>query len=600
MTPPTVTNDAAPEVRGLYKRWPAPLPILDDAGEIEKLARTLKVAPLVAQLLHQRGLTDADQARRFFDPKLTDLHDPRQLPGCERAADRLVNAVRSRESIVIYGDYDVDGVTATTILYHVLKTADPDANVRCYVPHRIDEGYGINAESLETLAEEGAALIVSVDCGITAVEPAKIAAELGLDLIITDHHEIGETLPDCYALVHPRLPGEDGKYYPFCELCGAGVAYKLAWQIARAWCGSDRVTTELRTALVNVLPFAALGTIADVVPLVDENRTIARYGLQRVKQTPNVGLNALIDASRLRDEKIDAYHVGFVLGPRLNACGRMGHAREAVRLLTDATPDEAAEIAEFLNAENDRRRATERKIVESAKEQVTTCGYDSNDVRAIVLADADWHQGVVGIVCSRLVETFGRPCVLMNITDGQAHGSARSIDGFNIYDAFCACREHLTTFGGHAMAAGLRLPTENLDAFRNALVAYTNEQLSVEDLTPVLRIDADTTVGDLTQGVVEQINRLAPFGRSNPTPIVRINNVQLDQSARVMGAGGKHINFTVREGRASLRCIGWSMGDLCPRLPAGVHVDLVGEPNLNHFNGRTSVQLTLKDLRIRG
>lgn len=583
--------------RGHRYRWLEPVECPQAAG----LAKALKVDELTARLLYQRGITDAYLGKAFLEPTLADLHDPATLPGCARAAERLVEAVRKKQTVVIYGDYDVDGVTATAILYHILKTADPEAIVQRYVPHRIDEGYGINAESIDTLADNGANLIVSVDCGITAVEPAKRAKARGVDLVITDHHEPGDELPEAHTLVHPMLEGEDGAAgYPWTGLCGAGVAYKIAWQFARTWCGSDRVSESFRVALVDLLAFAALGTIADVVPLRDENRTITMFGLNRVKHTPFVGLNALIDSARLRDENIDSYHVGFVLGPRLNAVGRLGHAREAIKLFTDPTPSEAQHIAQDLHVINEERQSATRDITEAAERMVVEAGYDQPDVRAIVLAHEDWHPGVVGIVCSRLVEKFGRPTILLNLSDdGMAQGSARSIDAFNIHAALTACGEHLERFGGHAMAAGMKLAGKDVGAFRDAFVKYAGEHLKVEDLVPTLRADASLALSDLTKRTVEQLGKLAPFGRDNPKPLVLVEGLTLRQPARTMGAQARHLSLTVQQGDVSMRCVGWSLGELAPQLPAGVGVDLVGEPTLNHYQGRTTVELVIKDLRWR-
>lgn len=578
-------------LRGHYKRWR----LADPVAGGESLAAALRVDALVGQLLAQRGIHDADVARRFIHPTLKDLHDPVKLPGAVKAAHRIAQALRADQTIVIYGDYDVDGITAASILYHMLRTAKPDAKIMRYVPHRIDEGYGLSADALASLIDNGANLIISVDCGITAVEPAAVAKQRGVDLIITDHHEMGAALPDAFALVHPRLEADEP--YPFAELCGAGVAYKLAWQIARVWTNTERVPAVFSKLLVDLLPLAALGTIADVVPLVDENRTIAHCGLRHIKDTPFLGLNALIDAARLRGEAIDSYHVGFVLGPRLNACGRMGHAREAVKLLTDAPPDEAKQIAEMLNGENDRRRATEREIFEQARAMVTESGYDRDDVRAIVLADARWHKGVVGIVCSRLVEAFGRPTVLMNIADGEAAGSARSIDGFNIHEAFTACADHLRGYGGHAMAAGLQMDPDHVGAFRDAMIEYAAAHLKVEDLTPMLVIDAVVELASLSVDAVKQIQKLAPFGRCNPHPMLLFRDVTLHQPARTMGQQARHLSLIAHQNGAAMRCVGWNMGSLAPKLPAGMTLDLVAEPTLNHFNGRTTVELILKDLR---
>jgi len=347
--------------------------------------------------------------------------------------------------------------------------------------------------------------------------------------------------------VHPRLPegphNPDGLAYPFGEICGAGVAYKLAWQFARTWCGSDRVTGVFKKLLVDLLSFAGLGTIADVVPLVDENRTIASFGLRRIKQTPFAGLNALVDAARLRDENIDAYHVGFVLGPRLNACGRMGHAREAVRLLTEAQGEEAKQLAEHLAAMNKQRQSTERTILNQAMQLAEESGQLDDEHRAIVLAHEDWHPGVVGIVCSRLVDRFCRPTVLMQNFDGVCKGSARSIDGYSIHAGIGTCREMLTTFGGHDMAAGLSFDATRLDEFRERVLQHANANIDVAQLTPAITIDCDAALHDLDPREVGRLESLAPFGRTNPRPSVRITGLTIAQPPRVLGAHGKHLEL---------------------------------------------------------
>ena len=555
------------------------------AGEAETAAAPLPGpagvgggTPLLERLLAGRGVTEAGAVERFLSPKLRHLADPRELPGCADAAEVLVAAGRAGRPIVVYGDYDVDGVTAAAILWHTLRGLG--FHVGTYVPHRIDEGYGLNADALRAFADEARAagteppLVVTVDCGITAVDEAALARELGLGLIITDHHQFGDTLPEADAVVHPGLGtwgvGDLGTLekpshahgnasvdpspqVPTClsphpDPCGAGVALKLAWQAARVYHGSDRLPDPLRTLMVDLLALAALGTVADVVPLVGENRVITAFGLSRIKATPFVGLNALIDASRLRDDTIDAYKVGFVLGPKLNACGRMGHAREAVKLLTDATAAEAAELSKFLTGENDRRRATERAILDRAQAMVIERGDDAPDRRAIVLAHADWHPGVVGIVASRLVERFHRPTVLLAVDEATntAKGSARSVDAVDLHAALTACGTHLMKFGGHAMAAGLTLDIACLDAFRDALVEHVNQQLAPEDLAAVVQVDAELNLPDCCLPVFRQVQRLEPFGRDNPRPRLLLRSVTLARPAQRMGAHGKHLSLQLR------------------------------------------------------
>lgn len=589
--------------------------------------------PLVARLLAARGVVGDDAIDRFLKPRLTDLHDPADLPGAVPAAQRLRQAVEERQPIVIYGDYDVDGVTASAILYHTLTLAGAD--VRTYVPHRLDEGYGLNAEAIRQISSFGprvsdvqdsqpddasharnpnseirnrSPLIVSVDCGITATGPARVARELGVDLIITDHHSFDPgDLPEAHTLVHPGLGGS-GSAYPNPDLCGAGVAYKLAWQFALTYCGcvdpdgraKGKLPGTYRALLLDLLALAALGTVADVVPLVGENRVITAFGLSRIKQTGIAGLNALLTASKLDDEKIDSYHVGFVLGPRLNACGRMGHAQEAVELLTVAQGERAAELAEQLHFTNEDRRATEKRIVDAAIEQVKANGFAGDDCRAIVVAGEGWHPGVVGIVASRLVDRYHRPAVVLG-TDpatGEAKGSARSVDGVSIHAALSACTQHLTKFGGHAMAAGLTLDSANVDAFRADLVAEVNRMLGVDELCASVRIDAAVELADCNAVLFDQLQRLAPFGRGNPKPRLLAERLTLARPAQRMGAAGKHLSLQLRRGDASIRAVAWNQGERAADLPAGVAVDVVFQPSINTWQGRRSAELHLLDLRV--
>lgn len=593
-------------------RWRQPREQVDPTLARD-LARALGVPELIGQLLVLRGVRTAEQARRMLYPKLTDLYDPVLIPGLEEAVDRLLAAVAAQRPIVIYGDYDVDGVAGTAILWHMLKAAG--GRIFTYIPHRIEEGYGLNVEAIRRIAygrlsngyngqpveqaflPEEKPLVVSVDCGISAFEPARAARELGLELIVTDHHEPGRQLPEAQVLVHPRLPGSR---YPFGELCGAGVAFKMAWHMARRYSRSERVPEDLRGLLLDLVSLAALGTVADVAPLVDENRIITVYGLGQIKRTRFAGLNALIDAARLRDERIDAYHVGFILGPRLNACGRMGHAREALRLLTEAQGQEARALAELLGRQNEDRRATEQAILQEAREMVRAYGYDRPECRAIVLGKEGWHVGVVGIVASQLVEEFHRPVVLLGIDpDGQAHGSARSVDGLSIHEAFCACAEYLTSFGGHRMAAGLRLPAERIEIFRQALVEFVNARLRPEDLRGLVEIDLECSLEQMTSEVFRAIQRLGPFGAGHPAPCLCLREVELARDAQRVGASGQHLRLWLRQGRYGACAVWFDAGELAEHLPAGTRVDVLFEPVLSTWQGLERGEYHIVDLRLR-
>ncbi len=583
------------QITGKLKRWrfregSGP----NDNDRICDLTRQLDVHPLVAMLLQQRGIHNPQAARRFLEPRLSDLHDPTLMPGVEQAAGRLDQAVRKGQSIVIYGDYDVDGVTASAILWHVLRLAG--GRVEVFTPHRIDDGYGLNSSAVAELAACHD-LIVTVDCGVTALEPALVAKQAGVDLIITDHHELSadQRLPDATCIVHPRLPGSR---YPFGHLCGAGVAFKLAWQFAKVHCGSDRVSDMFRDLLLDLLSYVALGTIADVVPLHDENRALTRYGLNRIKHTRFVGLNAMIDAAGLCGDTIDTDHVGFVLGPRLNACGRMGHAAKAVHLLTEAEPDEAKETAAFLTRENESRRRTEKAIYEEAKAMTIEYGYDQPGCRAIVLGKEGWHPGVIGIVASRLVDAFARPVVLLNFDNGQAQGSARSVAGFSIHDGLEHCAELLTRYGGHARAAGLKLDTDRVDAFRDRLVSYANEQLTPDDLVHEIRIDSACSLDAINVELFEQLHRLAPFGSDNPRPVLCVRSAVLDRPALRMGSRGDHLKLTLRQGGRMATAVAFRRGDWAADLPAGVEVDVAFEAKLSTWQGSRRAEMHVKDLRV--
>lgn len=562
--------------------------------------------PLAARVLGARNLLGRGAAAWFLEPSLLHLHDPSLMPDMDRAAARLLGAVRARERIAIYGDYDVDGITATAILFHMLRTLSPDADVVTYVPHRLEEGYGLNSDAIASLADAGARVIVSVDCGITAVEPALRAKARGVDLVITDHHNPparAEDLPGAFAVVHPRLPGSA---YPFGDLSGAGVAYKLAWRLATMDAGGPRVHPAVRALLVDLLAFAALGTIADVVPLVGENRVIARFGLQRIKHCnpendpahPLRGLRALVESAGLNGERIGALDVGFRLAPRLNASGRMGHARDAVELFTTADPVRAAELAAILTAQNTLRRSVEKGIFEEARERADAAGMTGTEKRAVVLADERWHPGVVGIVCSRMVERYSRPTILMQRRDGFCHGSGRSVDGFNLHGALAGCSSMLEKFGGHDMAAGLTLREERLAEFTMAFTAIANGALRADDLFPSVEIDCGASLPEMSVPALDQLERLSPFGRGNPEVRVLLRGVQVASPAQYLGTSALHIGLHVRQGSTVVRLIGWGWGERRDLFRPGCALDIVVKPRLSRWNGRVSVEPEICDVAL--
>ena len=583
------------------KRWT----ITEPDPRAAELAGQLKVSVVTAQVLLNRGLGDVDAARAFLRPTLKDLHDPSLLAGLDVASDRVARAVRDHEKIVIYGDYDVDGITATSILWHALRTLGGD--VHYYVPHRLEEGYGLNGDAVAEICDGGARLIVTVDCGVTAVEPAAVAKARGVDLIITDHHEWRESaehaavLPDCFAIVHPKLPGASGRPYPNPHLCGAGVAFKLAWGIGKAAVGANRVSEAYRAFLLDATALAALGTIADVVPLVGENRVLASWGLRGLEASKLTGIRALVESAGLTGQSLDAYHVGFRLGPRLNAAGRMGHAKLAVEMMTDASPARAREVADYLEGQNRDRQTTERTILDEAVAQAEQMGADGDDCRGLVLAGAGWHPGVVGIVASRIVERFHRPAVLVGINDaGMAQGSGRSIGGFHLARALAACGHLLLTHGGHEMAAGLKLRAEHVPELRSLFTAYAGRHLTPDQLRAEVKLEVSAPLPQVTAALVNDLARMGPFGMGNRKPLVCCCGVELAGPPRRVGKAAAHVQVQLKQGGTMLSCIAFNADDRWDALRPGARVDVAVEPQFNEYNGHVTVQLRVEDLRAAG
>lgn len=574
------------------------------------LAERLRVSPVVAQVLINRGMIEEDVCQAFLRPNLRHLYEPGLIPGLTEAARRVARAIRERKQIVIYGDYDVDGITATAILWHAIRLLG--GKVRYYIPHRVDEGYGLNTDAICQLADEGADLILTVDCGITAIEQAQIARERGVELIITDHHEwkhqpdhrsghwirpMSEPLlPEAAGIVHPRLPVEQP--YPNPHLCGAGVALKLAWGIGQAVSGACRVNDDLKAFLLEAIALSALGTIADVVPLVGENRVLVYFGLGSLKQTKLVGLRALIRRANLMGQKIDSYHVGFLLAPRLNACGRMGHARLAVEMLTDASEERAEEIATYLESQNRQRQNTERTILNQALEQIQALRMIEQNWHGIVVGDKNWHPGVIGIVASRIVDRYCRPTIVVGFSDEIGQGSGRSIDGFHLARALENVTDTLESHGGHEMAAGLKVQPHKFEAFRDAFVSYTNQTLDSRLLIPELKVDCDADLHQVTESLIADLDRLGPFGRGNPRPLIRCRNVALTAPPRKVGKTGDHLQMYVKQNGTVMKAIAFGAGGIFDRLQTGTRVDLACVPQINDFNGYRSVELEVRDLQI--
>jgi single-stranded-DNA-specific exonuclease len=558
----------------------------------DRLAHSLKISPVVAQVLLNRGISDVRQAAAFLRPRLTELVTPKLMPGAGIAVQRIKKAITEKEKITVYGDYDVDGITGVAILWHLIQILG--GNVDYYIPHRIEEGYGLNPQAVDSLAREGTQLLITVDCGITAVESAQLAEQLGLELIITDHHRPDSQIPQALAIVHPALDGS----YPNPDSSGAMVAFKLAWALADLFNTGQRLSADLREFMLNATSLAAIGTIADVVDLKGENRILTSYGLKGLAECKLPGIKALIETAGLTSERLSSYDIGFRLAPMLNAAGRMGHARLAVELLTSDSDALAMKIAEYLKQQNEQRKRCERKIFKQACEMITQSGLNHPDRKTIVLAAEDWHIGVVGIVASRIVDKYHRPTILLNASEPIAQGSARSVEGFDILAAIRACSKDLTGFGGHAMAAGVRLPREKVGDFARALEAYAADNLSEEKLVAQVHIDAEAPLEHFSHDTVKQLQLLGPFGQGNPRPLFATKGVRLAAQPRRVGARSDHLQLAVTDNTNSIRCIGFGMGKLEKKLLESDCFHVAYEPDINHFNGTTTVQLVLNDIKF--
>lgn len=564
--------------------------ILSDGSDCSDLARRWGVPALVARLLLNRGLSADDSPDAFLAPQLKELLPPETLPGADAAAERIAAAAARGEKIVLYGDYDVDGTAGLAILWHMLRALGAD--VSCYVPHRTEEGYGLNLAAVRKLVEDGAKLVVSVDCGISAHEAAAFLAGAGVPLIITDHHMPPAVLPPAAVIVHPSI----GAGSPNPDLCGAGVAFKLAWALARRVSGTPRVAPQFAELLKRLLPLAALGTIADVVSLMGENRVITRHGLTALRDTPIPGLRALIDKAGLAGGRISGYDVGFKIAPRINAAGRMGHARLAVELLTTADDVRGREIALYLEDHNRERQSTERGIFKSACERIEAKGLASDARRAIVLAAEGWHAGVIGIVASRIVERYHRPAVVIALGAGEGQGSGRSIRHFDLHGALDACRDHLLAFGGHRMAAGLRIDQRRIEEFSEAFVTVANGRITGDDLTPKLRLDAEVALSELSLPTAETIANLGPFGPGNPRPKLASGWLTLADEPRCVGADGAHLQATFAENGTRIRAIGFGMASRAEDLKQHRRCRVAFEPTINDYQNRRSVEMQMLDL----
>jgi single-stranded-DNA-specific exonuclease len=537
----------------------------------------LRLAGPLAQVLANRGYRDAETASRFLNPQLRQLGDPFDLPEMTLAVDRILAAIKKKERIVIYGDYDVDGVTSSALLQRVLHAAG--ATVTSFLPHRMDEGYGLSPDGIaRCLKEREPQLLVAVDCGTSSVREIADLRKHQIDTIVLDHHEPPEQLPRCVALVNPkRLDGS-----PLGALASVGVSFKLAHALLK----HDRQLSE-RIDLREHLDLVAVGTVADIVPLTGENRILVRTGLERLPHTQKIGLRALMDVANVPD-KVGPYHIGFRIGPRLNAAGRLSDATAALELLLTDDAARARELAGLLNDHNAERQRIEGRIVDEA---IAMARAHESD-RVLVLAKDGWHVGVIGIVASRVQQEFHKPTVVIGIEDGMGKGSCRSVGGFSIVGALQHCAALLERFGGHEMAAGLSVNAGKIDELRRALNEFAATTLKDDDLHQHVRIDAVVKLDDLDAEFFEQLERVEPCGPDNPTPVFAVEGVRLQGAPRVVGKN--HLRFNVTDGDTSAQAIWWGMGDF--EFPRD-GFDVAFTPELNEFRGVENVQLKVRDIR---
>lgn len=595
-TPTDVRPSGAPPARPHRAKVWRLLP--HDPRAIDALSRALRVTPLVAQLLINRQITECDAARSYFSCSMRSLREPELLPGVPEAVDRIVAAIAANKKICVYGDYDVDGVTGTAILMTCLRHIGAQA-IDFHVPHRLQDGYGLSLDTLRKLKGQGVQMVITVDCGIASIDEAELARELGVELIVTDHHEPKATLPRADVLVHPRLPvGEHGsaRVYPFGGLSGAGVAFKLAWALAKRHSGGEKVSPVLREFLLDAIVLAAMGTVADVVPLFDENRIYVRHGLARLRTNPSEGLKSLLRFCKLDTKKnVSAMDVGFSLAPRINAAGRLGTARLAVELLTTGSPQRADVLADFLERQNHERQLLERRLLNEAREMASVHEGDP----ALILASADWHPGLLGIVASRLVDQFARPVLMISLREGMhGQGSGRSIPGFSLHEALQACTADLVSHGGHAVAAGFRIVPDLIPAFRTRFLEVARGHFGEKPPAHRLTIDAEVPLSSLTTNVLLTLDQMEPFGASNPAPVLLADRLQIVGEPKRVGNGDRHLSFRVRQNGKELRCIAFGMAERVEQLMSqGGQCCLVFTPRLNEWQDFRNVELEVKDFQ---
>lgn len=545
--------------------------------KVKELMQNYKINEILAKILVNKGLENKDEIELFINPTRNDFHDPFLMPDMKIAVDRLLKAKDNNEKIIIYGDYDADGITSVTVLKTFLE--ERGMQVTSYIPNRLDEGYGLNKKAIEKIYEDGYRLMITVDCGISGIDEIDYANSLGMEVIVTDHHEPAEVLPNAIAVVDAKR--KDNKY-PFNQLAGVGVVFKLIQAISRT------LNLEEKDYL-KYLDIVCIGTISDIVPLVDENRVIAKLGLKLVAQTKNIGLRALLEVTGYRN--IDSTTISFGVAPRINACGRMGNEKIALDLFLSKDYDEAKKLAMQLNDFNLKRQEIEKRIFEEAVLKVEN---EENDKVCIIIGSEGWHHGIIGIVASKITEMYFKPSILICFEDDEGKGSGRSIPGFDLHDALMKCGKHLEKYGGHAMAVGVTVKKDEFQNVKKVIEEYAKE-CNVDKIIPIINADCELTLKEININNVKSLDVLEPYGEANKKPLFLFKNLKIN-SIRALSEG-KHLKLSLKDDKYIIDAIGFNIGDLASKYLIDDKVDVIGSLDINSFNGNESVQIIIKDIR---
>lgn len=544
---------------------------------VKQISENHNISTLLAQILINRNIVDDSQIDIFLQPKRNDFHDPFLMLDMEKATDRIMQAIKNKEKTIIYGDYDVDGITSITVLKKFLQERGLETDY--YIPNRLEEGYGLNVDAIQEIAQKKYKLMITVDCGVSGIEEIKLANSKGIETIVTDHHEQLDELPAAYAIINPKRRDNT---YPFRGLAGVGVVFKLIQAISKKL-GLDE------KEYLKYLDIVCIGTISDIVPLIDENRVIAKLGLMLVECTKNIGLKELISETKYKN--IDSTMISFAIAPRINACGRMGKQEEALQLFLTENLEEAKEITKKLERYNSERQETEKNIFEQAIKKIET--ENLKELNSIVLASENWHHGVIGIVASRITEKFYKPTILICIEGDEGKGSGRSVPGFDLHQALVDSSQFLKKYGGHEMAVGLSLEKEKINDFKKYFEEISKAK-NVKQLIPVINIDCEITKKELNKKTIEQIKLLEPFGEKNKQPLVIYKNLKIT-SIRALSEG-KHLKLMLKDDNEIVNAIGFNLGELSNEYLIGDKVDIVGTIETNAYNGQEQIQINLKDI----